>query len=168
MAEETRRKRAAVKTGRVVKPSESKGESSVIRALQLLQVFKPMEKTLGLSEIARRAGMPKSTAHRLLNIMAEARFIRAAEDGSYALGLQLWELGLRVVSNLDLREIAHPVIEWLHHLAGDAVHIAILDDCDVVYIDRLEIDRHDPGLPPRRPPHAGERHREWQGDPGFF
>lgn len=112
--------------------------SSITTALRLLMAFGPMEKSIGLSELARRTGIPKSSAHRLLNLMAESRFIRRTGDGRYALGFQLWELGLRVVSNFDLREISHPVIEWLHHLVGDAVHVAILDDDDVVYIDRLK------------------------------
>lgn len=112
--------------------------SSITTALRLLMAFGPMEKSIGLSELARRTAIPKSSAHRLLNLMAQSRFIRRMGDGRYALGFQLWELGLRVVSNFDLREISHPVIEWLHHLVGDAVHVAILDEDDVVYIDRLE------------------------------
>lgn len=93
---------------------------------------------MGVSELARRVGIAKSTAHRLLNLLVAERFVRRAHHGRYALGFALWELGSRMVAGLDLREVAHPTLEWLRNETQEAVHLAILDGAEVVYIDRFE------------------------------
>src|SRR5687768_3561328 len=63
------------------------------RALRLLDAFSAERPELTLSEIARRAGVPLATTHRLLNELRTWGAVERGEDGLYRIGLRLWELG---------------------------------------------------------------------------
>lgn len=112
--------------------------SSVTNALRILKEFSAGETSLGVSDLARRLGIAKSTTHRLLTTLAAEGFVRHLPGGQYGLGLTLWELGSLMVHGFDLREVAHPILEQLRNQTGETVHLAILDGTDVVYIDRFE------------------------------
>lgn len=114
------------------------GLSSVQNALRVLRALSDADPGLGVTELASRLKMAKSTCHRLLNTLADDGFVRKLEDGRYALGLALWELGSRVVGRLELREVAHPILEDLRNSTGETIHLALLDGDSVVYIDRFE------------------------------
>ncbi len=133
-------RRDAGRRDRLGKPpaAHQEARSSVATALRLLKAFAPRERTAGVSDLARRLGVAKSTAHRLLNLLAAEGFARRTADGRYALGFALWELGTRMIAGLDLRQVAHPTLEWLRNRTQEAVHLAVLDRTEVVYIDRFE------------------------------
>lgn len=122
----------------IAAPRPDEATSSVTTALRLLKAIGPGERSLGVSELARRLGIAKSTAHRLLALLANEHFARRTANGQYALGFALWELGTRMVAGLDLREAAHPALERLRNATQEAVHLAILEGRDVIYIDRIE------------------------------
>ena len=112
--------------------------SSVQNALRVLRALSEVERGLGVTELASRLGIAKSTCHRLLSTLAADGFVQQHDNGRYALGLALWELGSRVVGRLELREVAHPILEELRNSTGETIHLAILDGESVVYIDRFE------------------------------
>jgi DNA-binding IclR family transcriptional regulator len=112
--------------------------SSVHNALRILRAFGRGEHALGVSELARRLGIAKSTVHRLLGTLVAERFVRKLDNNQYALGIALWELGTQMVSGLELRDVAHPILEELRNATGETVHLSILEGAEVVYIDRLE------------------------------
>ncbi len=93
---------------------------------------------MGVTELARHLGLAKSTVHRLLATLLSEGFVRQLEDGRYTLGFTLWELGSRMVGRLQLREVAHPIMEELRNKTSETVHLSILDGTDVLYIDRFE------------------------------
>lgn len=107
-------------------------------AIRVLRTLSEADPGLGVTELASRLGLAKSTCHRLLSTLAANGFVQQLEDGRYALGLALWELGSRVVGRLELREVAHPILESLRNDTGETVHLALLDGDAVVYIDRFE------------------------------
>src|SRR4051794_32857578 len=61
-----------------------------------------------------------------------------SQTGRYRLGLKLFELGTRAVSQLDLRERARPFLERVVLETGETVHLCIYDDGEVVYVDKVE------------------------------
>ena len=94
---------------------------------------------LSLGEIAEKLDLHKSTAHRLIMVMERHNLIeRNSVTGRYRLGLKLFELGTRAVARLDLRERARPVLERLVLETSETVHLCILDDTEVVYLDKVE------------------------------
>jgi DNA-binding IclR family transcriptional regulator len=113
------------------------GLQSVSAALDLLGYFSSAEE-LGVTEIARRMGVAKSTAHRLLTTLCAGGFVeRDAGTGRYRLGMKLYELGQLAVSRSRIHQTAVPMLAELHELTGGTVHLAIPDGAEIVYVERL-------------------------------
>lgn len=105
----------------------------------LSQLEKGQGRGLTLSELADALRLHKSTVHRLLGSLEEGRYVdRSEETGRYRLGLRLLELGSVVLESLDLRQEARPILEALGREAGETVHLCILEQGEVVYIDKVE------------------------------
>lgn len=111
---------------------------SVGTALDLLECF-ATDDELGVSDIARRLGVAKSTAHRLLSTLRTRGFIEQdPESGRYRLGLHLFELGHLAQVRHPLREVAQPICLDLSRRTGLTVNLSVLDGADVVFIERVE------------------------------
>jgi DNA-binding IclR family transcriptional regulator len=115
------------------------GLSSVRNAARVLKVFRSRERELGVSELARRLELGKSTVHRALGALAAEGLIEQnPETGNYRLGIIMFELGEAVRVHMDLHAAAGPVLASLREQTRESCHVGILDGCDVVYVDRLE------------------------------
>jgi DNA-binding IclR family transcriptional regulator len=112
----------------------------VTKARQLLDLFRTHGPTLGVSQISRLAGVPKSTAFRLLAYLEQSGFVERDGRG-YCLGRRLFELGNSVaLCRPDgLRETASPHLTdvFLATAGRAAVHLAVLEDTDVVYLEKI-------------------------------
>jgi len=133
------------------------GSNSVLgRAARVLSAFDVEHSVLGVAEIARRGGLPKSTAHRLVAELADLGLLEHTPVG-VRLGLRLFELGQLVPRQRTLREAAVPVMENLREATRSTVHLAVLEDVEVVYVEILGRPSL-PGLPShvggRMPAHA--------------
>lgn len=118
--------------------SDDRQMTAVGKALELLAAFRGTVPELGVSELARRAGMPKSTAFRLLGDLERAGFV-ARSGAKYRLGLSLFELGSRVgfCRPNGLRDVAIHDLSELHVHTGLTAHLAILEGTDVVYVEKV-------------------------------
>ncbi len=113
--------------------------SSVQNALRVLDCFSATDRELGVSELARRLGVGKSTVHRLCTTLAAGGALdHNPETGRYRLGLRLYELGALVGVHLDLHEAASPALNDVRNRTGETVQLAVLDGREVVYVERLE------------------------------
>jgi IclR family acetate operon transcriptional repressor len=122
-----------------VAPPDPAGRlSSVRNAARVLKAFSRTDRELGVSQLARRLGLGVSTAHRLLVTLTDEGLLERGERGTYRLGLQMYELGVTVFPNLDLHEAALPVLASLREATGESVQMGVLDQLDVVYVERLE------------------------------
>ena len=84
------------------------------RALAVLQVLSQEGPDLTLAQVSSLLHLHKSTAHRLIMVLEGHKLIeRNSKTGTYRLGMKLFELGTRAVSQLDLRERARPILERL-------------------------------------------------------
>ncbi|QGF24361.1 IclR family transcriptional regulator [Raineyella fluvialis] len=111
---------------------------SVGTALDVLECFS-VDGELGVSDIARRLDIAKSTAHRLLTTMASRRIVEQnPHTGRYRLGVHLFELGALAQARFDLRQVAMPTMLELSRQTGYVVNLSVPDGPDVVYIERLE------------------------------
>ncbi len=77
---------------------------------------------LGVSEIARRANLPKSTVSRLVNDLVRQRYLDR-EGTRLHLGLKLFELGQAVERPMRLRRLARPVMVHLRNMTGESVRL---------------------------------------------
>jgi DNA-binding IclR family transcriptional regulator len=114
------------------------GRSGVLgRTLALLESFETADASLSLAELSRRTGLPKPTVHRMAAELCRERMLERLEDGSYRLGLRLFEIGERVHSHRTLSEAALPIMEDLREATRKRIHLAVLDGVDVVYVEIL-------------------------------
>jgi len=113
--------------------------SSVRNAARLLKEFSRGSREIGVTELSRRLGIGKSTAHRLLNTLAEERLLEQDPDtGAYRLGLAMYELGASVSMHTDLHEACSPIVDQLRNATRETVQVAVLDGREVVYVERRE------------------------------
>lgn len=118
---------------------ESQTLSSVTNAARLLKQFSTKDRELGVSELARRLNLGKSTVHRLVTTLAAEHLLaRDTETGKYRLGLAMYDLGSAVASHLDLHEAVIVPMERLRNLTRETVQVSVLDGREVVYVERLD------------------------------
>lgn len=110
------------------------GRTVTDRVLSVLTAFEHGPHALTLTEIASRADLAPSTAHRLLGELVESGFLTRTPQGRYQLGLRLWELGQSV--GRRLRETARPFVQELHAMTGQTAQLAIRDGAEALYIER--------------------------------
>jgi DNA-binding IclR family transcriptional regulator len=117
-------------------PSARYTVDAAAKALELLSVFSFREPRLSLADLAKRTGIPRATAFRLLSTLEQSGFL-AKEHGAYQLGIKCFVLGNIVAGGLDLRETAHPHLVALRDATRETTQIAILDHWQVVYLERM-------------------------------
>ena len=141
-----------------------KGEAfynrSLERALQILIAFGTERKPLSLAQLSELLGLSKATALRLCSTLVKYGFLRQdLESRQYFLGLRLFELGSIVLSSFSLRKTASPYLSQLLVKFGKAVFLGILDEGDLLYIDKREDADVGISFPStigrRRPPYWG-------------
>lgn len=127
--------------------------TSVGKALALLDALGAGSPSLGVSELARRVELPKSTAFRLLACLEQAGYVDRLGT-EYRLGQRLFELGNQIAHcrPSGLRDIALPYMSDLQERSQQTVHLAVLDGVDVLYLEKLFGHRAT-----RAPSHVGRR-----------
>ncbi|MCL6632264.1 MAG: IclR family transcriptional regulator [Alicyclobacillus herbarius] len=112
---------------------------SVDKALLLLEVISDYPRGVAITELSSRTGMYKSTIHRLLGTLMKRGFVEQdGQSGRYKLGYTLLDLGMRLLASIDLRSEALPHLQELARQANEVVHLALLDQGEVVYIEKVE------------------------------
>ncbi|KLL95171.1 hypothetical protein NJ76_29355 [Rhodococcus sp. IITR03] len=113
--------------------------TSVAKALQLLDAFRKARADMSLSELARRADVPKSTAFRLLAELEQSGFV-ARNGTKYRLGLSCFELGARysMCRPNGLRDTASHFLSHLHTATGLTAHLAVLDGPEILHVEKVQ------------------------------
>jgi DNA-binding IclR family transcriptional regulator len=114
------------------------GLKSVGSALDVLECF-ATDGELGVSDIARRLGVAKSTAHRLLQTLVSRGFVEQDHHtGQYRLGIHIYELGQLAQARNELRYAALPTLRGIARSTGLTVNFSVPDGADVVFVERIE------------------------------
>ena len=132
--------------------------SSVANAILLMKSFSDEQSELGISALAERLGLAKSTVHRLATTLVEAGMLEQnKETGKYRLGLAVFELGSLVRRKIDISFEAKPWLMTLREQTGETVDLSILDHGGVVCVNFLEskkVNRISSGIGLRKPVHC--------------
>src|SRR5262252_1609517 len=116
--------------------------SSVANALRLMKAFSDDDSDIGISALAQRLGLAKSTVHRLAaTLITEGMLEQDPETGKYRLGLAVFELGSLVRRKMDVSAEARPFLRTLRDQTGETIHLAVLDHASVLYINKMESRR---------------------------
>ena len=112
---------------------------TVDRALAILELLADHPEGLRLVDIAVAMNLNKVTVHRLLASLHTRDFVEKREEsGRYLPGLRLIEISSRRLNSLELKTEAQPWLRRLVGLSGQPVHLAILDQNEIVYIEKIE------------------------------
>jgi len=106
------------------------------KGLRILQAYRSGDRKLRLNDLVDRTGMPKSTVHRLTQVLIENHLL-SLDAGGYELGIGLFELGGLVPVKQRLREIALPFLQDLFVATHETVHLGIREGRDVVYVEKI-------------------------------
>ncbi|KDA05054.1 IclR family transcriptional regulator [Microbacterium sp. CH12i] len=113
------------------------GDSMTDRIVRVLESFSDDRTTQTATDIARRAGLPASTAHRIVNDLIAAGLLERDEENRVHLGMRLWELALRGSSALRLRQAALPHMEQVQMLIREHTQLAVLEHDEALFLERL-------------------------------
>ena len=117
------------------------GTQAVDRAFLILNTIAHQDggRGMGLVQLSKGVQLNKSTVHRLVSVMVRHGFLRQdPETERYRLGLVLAELGQLCLADMEVRREAHPYLNQLMATLCETVHLGILDEGQVVYIDKCE------------------------------
>ena len=113
------------------------GESVITRVVRVLETFTADRTVQSASEIGRRAGLPGSTAHRLIDELVAAGILERDDERRVRLGMRLWELALRGSIALRLRQAALPHMEEVQAQVRQHTQLAVLEQEEALFVERL-------------------------------
>lgn len=124
-------------------PGRSPGHSvSLERGLNILSAFSSSRPVLGIADLARAAGLTKSTTHRYVTTLVSLDYVQQdPETRKYHLGPRVIDLGFAAIDSMELTRVAAPALQALADETGYTVSMAVCDGPDIVYVDRRRSGR---------------------------
>lgn len=108
---------------------------TLVRGMELLEAVGGGFKTL--PELAHAIGLPRSTTHRLATALVDFRFLNLTPRLGYSLGSRVLAFGYLASRQMSLPRIAHDFLMTLAAETGDTVHLGVLDNNSVLYLDKI-------------------------------
>ena len=115
------------------------GAQTLARGLEVLRAV--AAGATNLRAVVQTTGLPRSTAHRLMQLLREYGYLQSANGSDYVLGPTLIELGFRAVEQNPVPRVARPLLQELADSLKDTVHLAIEDSGQVLYLDKINGQR---------------------------
>lgn len=115
---------------------------AIERALDILNCFDDAHPARGITEIALAVGLHKATTHRIVTTLANHGYLeRLPESQEYRLGMQLADLGFRIIRRLDVRREALPIMTQVAQQCEETCDLSVLDRGEVLVIEVIR-SRH--------------------------
>jgi DNA-binding IclR family transcriptional regulator len=112
--------------------------TALARGLEVLACFRHGDRMLGNQEFARRCGLAKSTVSRLTHTLTKLGYLVYVEDSAkYSLGTATLSLGSAMLSRLDIRKLAHPLMQQLAEFGQCMVSLGSRDRLSMIYVDAV-------------------------------
>jgi IclR family transcriptional regulator, KDG regulon repressor len=111
---------------------------TVFKALDVLECLAYSGQPLSAPEVAERCGLTRPTTYRLISTLAARGYVASGQDGRYRLGTKMLSLSKRLIEHAQLPQLARPDLEALCQQAGESVHLGVLEDNEVLYLDKVE------------------------------
>lgn len=121
----------------VTMANSASGETMIDRVVRVLETFDTERTLQSVSEIGRRAELPSSTAHRIVEDLVRTGVLERNDEGHVRLGMRLWELALRGSAALRLRQAALPHMERIQGALREHTQLAVLEREEALFLERL-------------------------------
>ncbi len=113
--------------------------TSLDKSLKLIDTLSKNPQGLSLSELSEILNYPKSTTHHILSTLLPYDYVsQNQETKKYSLGFKFLSIGKVILDSLDVRKIAYKHLRELQEKCQEAVHLAILRNGKVIYIDKID------------------------------
>jgi IclR family KDG regulon transcriptional repressor len=112
---------------------------SVEKAFHIIELMAQEKRFIGVTEISKKLNINKSTVHAILNtLIKKGYFEQEPETGKYKLGIAFAVIANSALDSIDIRNKAKPIIRKLSEQVNETVHMVILRQGRVVYIEKQE------------------------------
>lgn len=98
------------------------------------------QNNLTATQICAKLSISKTTVFSILKVLEEHNIVKKNEGGEYELGIKLYEWGKQYVSEADVVEVAHKYMEKLMKETGYTVHLGVIENGEMLYVDKVEPD----------------------------
>jgi IclR family acetate operon transcriptional repressor len=113
-------------------------DTAIDKALIILESLETGRGSSSLAAIAAGTGLPKPTVHRILTILERRGFVQQLESKEYSFGPKIIALGAFAGSKDPMLTVARPVLDRLVRACGETVHLGVLHEAQLLYLDRRE------------------------------
>jgi len=109
------------------------------KSLNVLEMIAQENSPLSIAELSQRLKIGASTVHRILDTFKYRGYVEQEPlTRKYELGLKVVELGVAKLQRMQLVKEAAPYLKELMNQCQETVHLAILDEGEVLYLDKEE------------------------------
>ena len=116
--------------------------ASIVKGMKVFSLIVNSNRAVGITQIANSLNLSIGTVQRVTNTLHKLGYLRKDENTQgYILGHKAWGLGLSIIKDIDIKQIAHPYLEELSREINETVNLAILDDAEIVYLDRIKTEQ---------------------------
>jgi DNA-binding IclR family transcriptional regulator len=121
---------------------ETRGMSVLRNGIGVLRAFSVDEPLLGVSEIAARVGLHKSTVSRILATLESEELVdRDPSTRRFRLGLGVIAMAGPLLADLDVRRVAYPVLHDLSRQTGETSALMVWDGGEAVCVEQVPSSR---------------------------
>jgi IclR family KDG regulon transcriptional repressor len=122
--------------------AEGHADGTVGKALDVLDLVARHGRPVRFSDLLAQADFPKATLYRLLQTLTNQGMLSLDPDlGTYALGVRLVRLAHAAWAQSSLAPIARPYLDELAEKTGETIHLAQMDQGQVLYVDKRNAAR---------------------------
>lgn len=114
------------------------GTAAFSKFMTILQIISDSDELLTTAGVAKIAGLPRPTVHRIIAALLSEGMLSEKSGGQLALGPRLISLGIRSWDRSDLRQASRQPLEMLRDVLDETVHLAVNSGDEMIYIDKLE------------------------------
>lgn len=114
------------------------GTGTLGKAVAVLEAIAQADKPMRFRDLRDAVAQPPGTLHRQVSNLISEGLLQVNPDQSYALGVRLLQFAAHAWSGNRFREIAEPHLAALHDRTGETVHLGVLRDLEVIYLDKVE------------------------------
>ncbi|GAB3846843.1 IclR family transcriptional regulator [Nesterenkonia populi] len=112
------------------------GDALLDRVMRILGALE-RDPVLSPGELAEAAGLPRTTAYRLIAALTERGMLARTPAGDVELGQRLWEIAQHNTLSRTLRHAALPFMQDVNFVVRQTTQLAVLDGADVLIVERL-------------------------------
>jgi IclR family acetate operon transcriptional repressor len=117
---------------------DTKGTSVIVNAIAVLRSFTANEPLLGVTEIANRVGLHKSTVSRILATFEQEHLVeRDPETRRFRLGLGLIAVAGPLLAELEERRVAYPVLRELTEQTGETSALMVWNGSESMCVEQI-------------------------------